>query len=182
AVGVAAPGAGAGAGRVDQHAVEGAGLALQPFAVVAVEGAALDVVGAGAAQALGRAVEPALVDVHGDDTALVVHAGGDGQGLAACAGAVVGDLHAGPRVYQAGDELRPSVLDFYEAVLEGLPRHHRQAALEAQAVGGVAHGLGLDALLRERRLRLGAGCLQEIDAQVHGRRIVQRGDLAAPGL
>src|SRR5205085_789737 len=82
AVGVAAPGTGTGAGRIDQHAVEGAGLALQPFAVVAVERAALDIVGAGAAQAQGRALEAVLVDVHGDDAALVVHAGGDGERLA----------------------------------------------------------------------------------------------------
>ena len=182
AVGIATPGAGAGAGRVDQHAVEGAGLALQPFAVVAVERAALDIVGAGAAQTLGRAVEPALVDVHGDDAALVVHAGGDGQGLAARAGAVVGDLHAGLGVDQAGDELRALVLDLDQAALEGLARHDGQAALQPQTVGGKAHGLGVDALERERGLRLGDGGLQAVDAQVDGRRLLEGGDLAAPGL
>src|SRR4029077_11742490 len=94
-VGDAAPRDAAGARHVDQHAVEGAGLALQPFAIVGVDGAALDIVRAGAAQALGGTVETLLEHVHGDHAALVVHAGGHGERLAAGAGAIVGDLHAG---------------------------------------------------------------------------------------
>ena len=183
AVGIAPPGAGAGAGRVDQHAVEGAGLALQPFAVVAVERAALDIVGAGAAQALGRAVEAALVDVHGDDAALVVHAGGDGQRLAAGAGAIVGDLHAGLGVDQAGDELRALVLDLDQAVLEGLARHDRQAALQPQAVGGIAHGLGVDALARRAPpAPRSTVAFRRLTRRSTGGGVLEGGDLAAPGL
>ena len=181
-VGISAPRAAAGAGHVDQHAVEGAGLALQPFAIVGVDGAALDIVRAGAAQALGGAVEALLEHVHGDDPALVVHAGRHGERLAAGAGAIVGDLHAGLGIDQGGDELRALVLDFYQAVPEGLARHHRQAALEAEPVRGIAHGLGVDALALQRRARLLDRGLQAIDAQVDRRRRLQRGDLAAPGL
>ena len=182
AVGIAPPRAGAGTGRIDQHAVEGLGLALQPFAVVDIEGTALDIVGAGAAQALGRAVEARFVDVHGHDAALVVHARGHGQGLAAGAGAIIGDLHAGLRIDQGGHELRALVLDFDQTVLEGLARHDREASREAQPVRRVAHGFGVDALAGKCCLRLLHGGLQLVDAEIDRRRRLQRGDLAAPAL
>ena len=114
--------------------------------------------------------------------ALVVHAGRHGERLAAGAGAIVGDLHAGLGIDQGGDELRALVLDFDQAVLEGLARHHRQAPLQPQPVGGIAHRLGLDALAQQRRARLLDRGLEAIDPEVDRRRLLEGGDLAAPGL
>ncbi len=183
AVGIAPPRAAAGAGRVDQHAVEGERLALQPFAVVGVDRATLDIVGAGAAQALGRAVEARLEHVHGHDPALVVHAGRHGERLAAGAGADSRRpaCRAGHRP-AAATSCEPSSWISTSAVLEGLARHHRQAALEPQPVAGIAHRLGLDALALQRRAGLLDRGLEAVDPEVDRRRRLQRGDLAAPRL
>jgi hypothetical protein len=181
AVRIAPPGARPGAGRIDQHAIEGALLPLEPLGILGIERAAFDIVRAGATQALGGAVEAALVDVHGHDTALVVHAGRDRQGLAAGTRAIVGDLHAGPAVDQGGHQLRALVLDLHQAVLERPPRHHRQPALEPQPVGRIAHRLGVDAFGVERLARLLDGGLEQIDPQVDRRRVLEGGDLAPPG-
>src|SRR5439155_19108130 len=169
-------------GRVDQHAVEGALLTLQPFGVVGTDRPALDIVRAGAAQPLRRAVEAALIDVHRHHAALVVHAGGDRQGLAAGAGAVIRDLHAGPAVDQRRHDLRALVLHFHQAVLESVARHDGEPALQPEAAGRIGHRLGLDAFTVQRRARLLHFGLQAIDAQVDRWRIFQRGDLATPGL
>src|SRR5690242_6507248 len=181
AVGIAPPRARPGARRVDQHAVEVALLALQPLGVVD-DRAALDIVHAGAAQALGRAVEPRGQHVHRHHAALVVHAGGDGERLAAGTGAVVGDLHAVPGAAQRRHELRALVLDLDQPVLERLAGDHRQPALQAQPVGGKAHRLGVDALAVQRPPGLLGRRLDAVDAQVNRRRRLERGDLAAPRL
>src|SRR5207253_7344831 len=121
------------------------------FAVVGIDRAALDIVRAGAAQALGRAVEPRFVDVERHDPALVVHAGGDRQRLAAGAGAVVGDLHAGLGVDQRRHQLRALVLDLDQPVLESLAGDDRQTTLQPEAVAGIAHGFAIDAFAGQGR-------------------------------
>src|SRR6185437_11789744 len=105
-VGVAPPGPGAGAGRVDEDAVEAVRMALHPFVALAGERHALNDRDAGAAQALRRALEPALRYVAGDEVAAIGHAGGQRQRLAAGAGAEIDDAQAGPRIGEQRRELR----------------------------------------------------------------------------
>ena len=119
-IGIAPPGARSAAGRVDQHAIEAAGLALHPF-VAGRQQMRLDIVDAGAAQPHLGAVEPALRGVAGDQPALVLHGRGQRQRLAAGAGAIVDHLHAGLRVDQRRHDLRAFVLDLDHAAPERRP-------------------------------------------------------------
>jgi len=55
-----------------------------------------------------RAFEPPFRDVAGDQLAAVLHRRGEGQGLAAGAGAEIDDSHAGTGVGEERGELRAS--------------------------------------------------------------------------
>src|SRR6185437_14570896 len=103
---VAPPGAGAGARRVDEDALEAAGMALDPFVALAAEDAALHDADTGAAQPLRRALQALLGDVAGDEMAAVVHRRGQRQRLAAGAGAEIDDAHARTRIGKQRGELR----------------------------------------------------------------------------
>src|SRR5260221_2883937 len=130
-VGVTAPGAGAGAWRIDEDAVEAGGMALHPFVALASQDAALDDADAGTAQPLRRALQALLGDVAGDEMTAIVHRGGECQRLAAGAGAEINDAHAGAHIGEQGGELRALVLDLDEAGSEGLQRRQRDAIEDA---------------------------------------------------
>src|SRR5262249_22998808 len=122
--GIAPPGAGAGAGRVDEDEVDAAGeigerivLRLPPSAFALRAPADrpfgcpdLHVAGAGALEALVHRREAALVEVGGKDLPAVPQQRGERQRLAAGAGAEVDHLVAGPRARQERGELRALVL------------------------------------------------------------------------
>ena len=168
-IGIAAPGADTGAGRIDQHAVIGAGMALHPGIALGAEAAALHIVDARALQPYGRAIDAALQHVAGDDAALVLHRRRHCQGLAAGAGAEIDNAQARPRIHQQGRELRALVLHFDEAVFERRQGRQRRSAIDAQAQGRKRGRLRLDAVARERRHRVIAAALQSIGAQIQGR-------------
>src|SRR5215472_423231 len=82
-IGIAPPGASAGARRVDENAIEALGVALHPFVTRARKRHALHDAGAGAAKALGGALEPPCGDITSDEVAAVLHRCGERQRLAA---------------------------------------------------------------------------------------------------
>ena len=148
-VGVAPPGAGAGAGSVNQHAVEGLGAPFHPF-VAWLQQMALDIVYAGATQPANRAVQPGGGDIAGDELAAVMHRHRQRQRLAAGARAQVGDAHARPCIDPGGDELAALVLDLHQAGAEGGAGGDLAAALDAEAPRGVRRRHGVQPLGRER--------------------------------
>ena len=76
-----------------------------------------------------------LADVASDEVALVLHAGGQRQCLAAGAGTEVHHLHAGLGVAQEGCDLGCFVLELDEAFLEGVAGRDVAARVTAQAPG-----------------------------------------------
>ncbi len=177
-VGIAPPGAGAGAGRIDQHAVEGVGAALDPL-VAGFQQVALDVVHAGAAEAAHRALQPRRRDVARDQLAAVLHRHRQRQRLAAGAGAQVGHAQAGPGIDQRGDELAALVLDLHQAGAEGWAGGDLAAALDPQAPGGMRRRRGVQALGGERGAGFLAGGLQQVDAKIERRRFQQSAQFGA---
>src|SRR5262249_33668191 len=134
-VGIAPPGAGAGAGRIDEHPVEALGMALDPLVALGRERPALDVADAGAPEPRRRTLEPRRRDVAGDQMTLVLHAGGERQRLATGAGAEIDDAHAGLHGREQGCQLRALVLHLDPAALESLERRQRDALVHTQARG-----------------------------------------------
>src|SRR5690606_14029297 len=130
-VGVALPGADAGAGGVDEDAVE-LGLGGEHGAAVPDDGAVVENLGAGGAFA--QVGEAAGVAVAGPDEAAVVHEIGEVEGFAALTGAGVPPGFAGLGRAGVADELRAEVLDFEEALFE--LRHDVQVARAGVALGG----------------------------------------------
>ena len=111
------------------------GMAPHPFVARALERPALDDAGAGAAQPLGRALEPMRGDVAGDEMPAIAHGRGERQGLAAGAGAEIDDAHARPRIDQQRRELRALVLHLDLAAFERVEDRERDALEDAQPSG-----------------------------------------------
>ncbi|BAQ45288.1 conserved hypothetical protein [Methylobacterium aquaticum] len=174
---VAPPGAGAGAGRVDQHEVGAAvevGHHVGPARIAPSRAATRRAhlgPGAGPAQALVDRREAARIAVGGDEPALVAHQGGERQGLAAAAGAEVDHRHPGLRAGEPGGELRALVLDLEPAVQEfRLDVEGRAAAVLAER-----HPQSVRRQRRRFRVEMGqrlpggvAARLQGVDPDVEG--------------
>ena len=145
-VGVAPPGAGAGAGRVDQHEIA-ASFEVGEHVRLPPRRPDLDIARARAGEPGEDRRKAMRVGVGGVDLALVLHRGGERQRLAARARAKVEDLHAGLGFGEERGELRALVLQLDEALDIGrVGGERRRAAVRA-------HG-DAQADRRERR-RLG---------------------------
>ncbi len=134
----------------------------------------LDIVHAGAAEALAGGRKARGRDVAGDDAAAVFHHGRQCQGLAGGAGAQIGHSLAGSGRCKQGDELAAFVLDLHQTLAEGLGGGDVLARGGAQAPRGEGRGLGGDALRRQGGARRLARRLQQVDAQIKRRRLVHR--------
>ncbi|RWV77504.1 hypothetical protein GW17_00061653, partial [Ensete ventricosum] len=130
-VGVAPPGAGAGARRIDQHQIA-ARFEIGEHILMAARRADLDIAGAGAIEPRMQWREPPRLAVGRIDLAVVVHSCGERQGLAAAAGAKIKHLLAGLGRAEQRRQLRALVLDFDEAFdIGGLAGKRRAAAVVA---------------------------------------------------
>ena len=133
ASGIAPPGAGAGAGRVDQHEIDAAG-EIGELGADRLRRAHLDVARARALEPVVDRREPALVVVGGVELALVLHRRRERQRLAAGAGAEVDHLLAGLGAGKQRGKLRALVLDLDQALDEGrLGMDRRALGVGAQA-------------------------------------------------
>ncbi len=98
---------------------------------------------AGARQARLDIVEPRAFDVGRDQGPLAVHHLQQAQGLAAAAGAIVDDRHAGPCAGEKRRQLRALVLDLDQSLTEGrkCPNIGRRIGRQAHAMGRERRGL-----------------------------------------
>ena len=135
-IGIAPPGAAAAAGRIQQHAVELPGMALDPGIALAHQAAAFHVKHARAVEPRRRALDPADQHVAGHELALVLHRCGQRQGLAAGPGAEIGDPLAGLGIHQQRDELGAFVLHLDQPGLEALQAGERRPSRHPQAQRG----------------------------------------------
>ncbi len=166
---VAAPCAGAGAWRVDQHPIERPRAPFQPF-VARFHQMTLDIMHAGSAQAAHRAVQPRRRNIAGDDLPAVLHRPRQRKGLAAGTGAPVHHPHPGRGTDHRGDQLAAFVLDLDQSGLEGRPAGDRAPAVDAQAPRRQFGRLGLPPFGGQRGYGLVAVALQQVDAHVERRR------------
>ena len=153
---IAPPGAGAGAGRVDQHQIDAA-REVGEFVAHRARRAHLHIAHARALEPGMDRRQPPLVGIGGVDLALVLHRGGERQRLAAGAGAEIDHLLAGLCAGQQRGKLRAFVLDFDQAFDEGRLGMDRGAfragvELDAQAGGRPARRLGMEIAQRGDRL------------------------------
>ena len=176
-VGVAGPGAEAGAGGVDEDAVE---LRLGGQVVGRLPGGETVVVELGAAEAALEILETALGAVAAPERALVGHLVGEVERLAAFAGADVPPGLAGLRGAEGADDLRGEILDLERAGVEGLGDVEVGRAGVAQGVGGERMRGGFAAAegLREGGGAAGAGAQPERRPGLEG---AQPRELAALG-
>jgi hypothetical protein len=164
-------------GRIHQHAIEAALVALDPAVRLAGEKAGLDVVETGLPETLGGPLEATFHDVAGDDVALVGHLRGDGQRLAPGPGAEVDHALARPGVDQHRHELRALVLDLGLAALQHRQAPERKAFVHANPVGSQGRRLRPHAEFLQRGKHRLARRSDRIDPQVERRRLQQRGHL-----
>ena len=134
ALGLAAPGAGARAGGVDEHQVADR---LQRRDLGVGKDADL---GAGAAGAVGQVGHPARVGVPGEQPAAALHGGGERQRLAAAAGAIVEHGHPRPGGGDLGDQLARGVLQLDHAGGVGAARGDEPRVAESPAARAAPAG------------------------------------------
>lgn len=164
-----APCAGAGARRIDHHAIKPA-LQLGKISIGSMD---LNVARAGPLEPLEDRCKPLLVIVIGVDLALIVHAGGERERFASCPGTQIEHLLARLGKDKIGDDLAALVLHLEPALLKGrFGGHIRQAArafrrLDADALAGNRRRLGTG--LFQRFKNLGAVSLERVDAQIERR-------------
>src|SRR5262249_19209003 len=132
-IGIAPPGAGAGARRIDEDAIEADGVALHPFIARRGKRLTLHDANAGAPEALRRALEALFRDIAGNEMTAILHRGRERQGLAAGAGAEIDHAHAGPRIGEERSKLRALVLHLDRARFEKIELAERHALEKAQA-------------------------------------------------
>src|SRR5690606_37181697 len=119
-IGATAPGAGSGAGRVDDDAVK---LADEIIKGAGIGRADLNIAKPIALEAIIDRRETRAVAVIGEDLALVTHCGRESEGLTTCAGAEIEHLIAGLGTAEGGDDLAALIL-------------HLEPALEIGFIGG----------------------------------------------
>ena len=100
---------------------------------------------------LGCALEAFFQHVAGNQPALVLHARGNRQGLAAGPGAEIHDLMARFRIGQQTYELRALILNFILPGFERVGRSQRRPAIDSDAQRRPAGGFPFDARGCERR-------------------------------
>ena len=138
--------------------------------------------GTGAAGALLEVLQFPLFHVHGQQTALALHHGGQVQGLAAGTGTGVDDPHAGLDVEGRSHQLGAGILLLEAAIGKGLGteqggvRGHLQGSLHS-----VDEHCG-DMLFGQHGLQLVPGALEGVDPQVTLGHPGQGGTLGRPGV
>jgi hypothetical protein len=138
-VGLAAPGAGTGAGGINEDAVVGLGGFCDNS----------DVVEAGALRTVGQFVEYFRTDVGGVDVAVLAEQAGELERLATGAGAGI-EPAAGERLRHMGeDELRAEVLDFNKTATVGIGDGDLGVGWQAEGVGKIGGRLKGPALRLE---------------------------------
>ena len=138
-IGIAPPGAGAGAGRIDQDEIGLAGDVRQRLVAARARDADVDDGRPRARQPVMQRRETAAVEVGGVEVAAIGHQGSERKCLAPCPRTEVDHRLAGLRAGKQGDELRALVLDLEGAGEEaglGLQRGAApvMAGLEAQRI------------------------------------------------
>jgi hypothetical protein len=172
---IAAQRAHARARRIDQHAVDLAGQALDLGVAFVRDHHRMHVRQAAARHARLQLGQALFRHVEGVQAAGIAHDGADGQRLAAGAGAEVDHHLAAARAQQLGQHLAALVLDFDRAFLEQRQVLQRRFLHDAQAGRGVRGRLGDDRRGGQLGDDLLAVGLQGVDAQVQRRRRVQHG-------
>ena len=183
ASGIAPPGAGARARRVDQHQIA-ASFEIGEHVRLTPRRAHLDIAGARAGEPGEDRRKAMRVGVGGVDLSLVLHRGGERQRLAARAGAKVEDLHAGLGFREQRGKLRALVLQLDVAFdISRIGGERRRAAVrahgDAQAHGRERRRLGLE--MGERAERFVAIGLEKVHAQIDGRALGERPALLRSG-
>ena len=181
-VGIAPPGAGAGAGRVDQHEI-GAAREIGEHVGLAARRADLDVARAGARDPFVDRHQLALVDVGRVDLAAIFHRCGERQRLAAGAGGEIDHLLARFGAGEQRGKLRAFVLDFDRALAKHRLGMDRRAfgigaKPDAQAERRPSRRFGAKMLeLWQHLLALGD---ERVDAHIERRAARQRRALGGP--
>ncbi len=98
--------------------------------------------------------------------AAIGHGHGDGERLAAGAGAEIADAHLRLGAERECDELAALVLDLDQAGAERLAGGDHAAAGRTQAPGREGRRGDLDVLARQGRHRVLAGAVEQVDAQI----------------
>ncbi len=169
-----------GAGHVQQYAIGSAFEALDSLA--ALDDAGFHVVGTGTAGALLEVFQLPLFHIHGQQTALAFHHGGDVQGLAAGTGAGVDDSHARGDFQRRCNQLGACVLLLEPAIGKRLGT--KQGGIRGDLQGGSDpfNRNCVDLLLGQCSLQLLPRAFEGVDPQVTLGHPGQGGALCRPGL